>query len=695
MFQYSSLAETDPKDSFSIKRAIRYVLIVVIASLIGYAGYISSFGGSKVSVPDPKYTDFSVDTFQTYLNSAQLDFLNSSAIFNEVYNAVKQKNADINPISVSFFPAYIPSGTLLYHANGDGLVPDGPEWVAMDWEFSYDFRGFNRGGGRGHHPGFHKKPGSTTSTDTTTSTSNADKEGETGVTITRTGKANFGNGGNNGGSPPGGGGPGGGKHGGMFGGNLPSLLVFEVTQPLDKLIYLGGASAAKTSTGEMDTQMIMVEAGNKNSTDGTGHGDGNIAEDVCEWGNSNGRKLDGVIRLEIGFEIIICDFFDKVKLIKNTTMTNVTQYIGFPEEPALTEEEAEEEEKSQTKRLETRELIDTKVVESTSEDNLVKNRTAVIDIYQGAVAYEHYQAGARVYDGDPRIQVDYSKFVTFLNKTYLSPDTYQRRILNATSDVKSTIFSELDDLLTGPGFDPTFSTNWQEVTDLIVGKFAPILLTLNNTMKTYLADYQPVELSDESSVKHQLQIIDRLAKNTTAYTYNVLRRYTDAHFDFDSTEQKNDMFKMMLWDYVHPYDTTLKTDADFLIWVAISNVQSKIITQLQTCFDLAKNLLDIEYLPKYDDSERQNKLLSASLHEQIVSVSKELSQFLEDLNWADYYQCSKTCGWNEICFIPTWGPSPISFGGYSNINPFYVDDNGIVRIKKDCICIGVETLMNK
>ncbi|GKT94521.1 hypothetical protein Ct61P_12371 [Colletotrichum tofieldiae] len=68
-------------------------------------------------------------------------------------------------------------------------------------------------------------------------------------------------------------------------------------------------AAGKTGMGTLDTQDYLL----RGLGDASGFGEFDRAKDVCkivkEWG------LDGVIRMEIGFESIYCDFFDGLDLV--------------------------------------------------------------------------------------------------------------------------------------------------------------------------------------------------------------------------------------------------------------------------------------------------------------------------------------------------------------------------------------------
>ena len=106
---------------------------------------------------NPVSAEINWNTFENY--TRKIDLENSTAIFNSIYAALRQSGSDLHPAGVTYFPAVIPSGTLMFHA-GSGQIPEGLEWLAMDQEFSFNFgsrrqsygrRSLNHGGP--HFPG--------------------------------------------------------------------------------------------------------------------------------------------------------------------------------------------------------------------------------------------------------------------------------------------------------------------------------------------------------------------------------------------------------------------------------------------------------------------------------------------------------------------------------------------------------------
>ena len=54
------------------------------------------------------------------------------------YVKARSINYSLPALGHSIVPATIPKGTILYH-GGTGGIPDPPEWLAFDFEFSYLF----------------------------------------------------------------------------------------------------------------------------------------------------------------------------------------------------------------------------------------------------------------------------------------------------------------------------------------------------------------------------------------------------------------------------------------------------------------------------------------------------------------------------------------------------------------------------
>lgn len=556
-------------------------------------------------------TDANKD-IEAYLNQHNyVDIGNASAIFNTVHGSLKQRNADLNPVGVSFIPAYIPPNTPLYHSTGSPDVPDTLEWIAMDFEFSYSFaharrhnRDPNSGPWRPGPPGNHpppppgEKPGQ--------------EPGQQNVF-----KAPH--------LPP-------------FFSEMSYLFTFKSEKPLDKLIYLDGASAAKSNTGEMDQQHVLSRLKDVNAR----VNEREAAKKICDWGKPFG--LQGVVRLEIGFEIILCDFQKDLKVVSNITLNNVTELLNFPDESP------------------------------NPTTDLAKQRTALLDITESMRQFEHLQAGENTNMGEARIQLDFSNMVTVINRTWLNPDPYLRRINNISDELKDELIDELYTILQDP-VSTNDKTDWQGATNRMVDKFGPLLLNLNNSLKIF----------DHDRWNNTDRAIKNAATNLTQYTYNFIRRYSD-DFLKDPQIRRLNGYNASVHDYV--YGTyPLKTSADRLIYSAIHKVHHDVFNAIYDIFEQSKDILVDIYVKDFT-SDEHTKI--------ILDVWTQLIRLMEDLRWSVFTRCTSLCGSDEVCYSPTWGPGGVGsfFKGPEEANRTWFEPDGDrLKISKELSCVSYRDLV--
>ncbi|KAI0000599.1 hypothetical protein F4779DRAFT_147551 [Xylariaceae sp. FL0662B] len=327
-------------------------------------------------------------------------------IFNAVTHAMRQWGSSLHHNGMSFFLATVPEGVLLHHGNNNSESPTEPDWLAYEIEHAEGFA-------RGRH-----------------------------------------------GPPPGKGRP---KDGQMvpqfnLGGRdtkyHPEYLqedednetqgylhVYRTSRPL-QFLYIDGMSGGKTAMGTLDSQDYLLRGNNSSleeelpwdrsvlgskppSRKGGGPmGERQRAEELCElcreWG------LQGVIRMEAGFEIIKCDFSDGLEEIQALQRPNNTGDHG----PGM----------------------------------------GSLEVIRGLA--ERYQG-----IGAHRTVVDFSSMVSafffpvnLTNSDQQRPDlprltsTSQAELAGIRSYLTSVIHERLD--------QPQRSIDWQDVADMIVGRYA-------------------------------------------------------------------------------------------------------------------------------------------------------------------------------------------------------------------------------
>lgn len=230
--------------------------------------------------------------------------------------------------------------------------------------------------------------------------------------------------------------------------------TYVANRPLN-LLYIGGESAAKCNFGPMDSQdLIMLDQGHDEHAN-LSRGEIFRATRLCalakEWDFEAGGKIDGFVRMEAGFEIIYCDFFDGLNLqsVQASPFRNET---GVDIDPP-----------ADFKRPHDAEILD----------------------------FEWLRAVAARFHGHPagRLDVDWSSMVSaFSYPINLSnPDSSRQglpRVINATREERSNIRARLREVVVergGRSFAEKGVVNWQGVVDQIVTRFSKRLWWMGNT----------------------------------------------------------------------------------------------------------------------------------------------------------------------------------------------------------------------
>lgn len=468
---------------------------------------------------------------------AQLDFWNASSIFNAVNGALKQKDNNLNPNGLTYFPAYIPANTPLYHATSKTEVPKSYEWIAMDYEFSFNFGNLVR---------------------------------------------------NQGPDAP----------------NNLFLYTFKSRKPLDKLIYFDGASASKLRQGQMDHELLLT------GEDFDYIGEYEAAKIICEIGRPYG--LQGLVRLEIGYEVILCNF-SELELVSNIT--------NYP--------------------------ISSVLFKEADEDDFTGAHGSLFTSITRQRSLEHLLSGERSNSGDKRILIDYTKMVTAITRSPLEKDPYLRRLYTLPANVKDDLVKEVWlNVKTPSKFHE--QNDWQALTEHIEDKFGPLLLNINNSLAAY---------PNESWA----------AEKIVRFTYNYVRRYTND----DTSESKREVaLAASAEDHVY-HAFPLRTEAEHLIYTSIYSVHEVLFNAVFTSYECAKDILNS--------------------HEcDLKKLKLRISTLINALHWLTFVRCHELCKDDEVCYTPTWGPSPVLRQRQKQFLDF-TDER--YRIKDELFCVTLDDLI--
>lgn len=294
---------------------------------------------------------------------------NANHIFNEIHSSARQWGSTLNHNGMAFFVANVPEGTELYHGTGSTASKKGMDWLAFEPEHALVFA----------------RPGSNRVTDE--GTKDAEKEVPT----------------------------------------YGYLHTYRTQHDL-RLLYLDGAAAAKSDRGTLDLQEIVLLQGEPRETFGRRsyrehEEDLARATGMCRMAQHDWKgRIDGFIRMEAGFEIILCDFEAHVVSVR------CTQSKAFDAKPGM-------------------------IPDSPAFFKAVSGR------YDGI--------------GGDRIRVDYDCHVSlfaFPDAVYY--DKFMRPRVNYTSTALDAVRKAVTAMALGVTTSSTRHTSWQEVADMTLSRYA-------------------------------------------------------------------------------------------------------------------------------------------------------------------------------------------------------------------------------
>ncbi|OJA13093.1 hypothetical protein AZE42_09327 [Rhizopogon vesiculosus] len=154
--------------------------------------------------------------------------------------------------------------------------------------------------------------------------------------------------------------------------------TFAVTHPM-KVLYFDGSSAATIPEGTMDTQDLVAWSEMKPEWVDN---EARRIQDLCKWALKNG--VNGLVRMEINFEIMICNFTSHMDVISFSNLDSPRLVVDNP---------------------------------TTEDPNTLHHAFEVL----------HSASWRENYPGETRIILDYSALISFYD-TDLVPSLVPRRV---------------------------------------------------------------------------------------------------------------------------------------------------------------------------------------------------------------------------------------------------------------------------
>lgn len=208
---------------------------------------------------------------------------NGFHIFNSIHSAMRQWGSSLNHNGMAFIPVTVPRGSLFYHGthrNRTAGPPSGPEWLAFEIEHAEGFA-------------FSQRFNDTVLDDEHVLEVSTYPNLGSQIVLGRSSDEGI-------------------HHMSSEKAIRGYLHTYRANRDL-KLLYVDGLSAGKSAMGTLDTQDMILLSLNDSDDGKPAWDEWDRAEGLCglapAWG------YDGIVRMEIGFEIIYCNFSSGLDLL--------------------------------------------------------------------------------------------------------------------------------------------------------------------------------------------------------------------------------------------------------------------------------------------------------------------------------------------------------------------------------------------
>jgi hypothetical protein len=455
--------------------------------------------------------------------------------------------------------------------------------------------------------------------------------------------------------------------------NDSHFLTYVTTAPL-KILNVDGASASLFPIGTMDSQGFVL---GQPKPDWEGFTEYERARLLCEFGKHAG--VDGYVRLNTGFELILCDFGNpKVKLVSNVNA--ITEYHdGFVGDDNNYNESSMAQ--NLLKLLESRlnpmsTLQLQQQTESSTAINAQEGRprrhprpTPEQARHFNDNEWAWIKAGVRHYNGDPRIVPDFRGFVSLYGRPEhynLTGPVYTHRLLDAPSALRDEVRADLAAVLSvDQKHMDSNGVNWQTVTDDISGRFAPTLLVLSQTLSNLVARISGTSsLSEEKEMLEVCRAKTRVVRETSILLRQFTQRATGRH-------KQGVTACRAFWDPVRYLPDEYKpNNLEKRIQGAVHVVVDELCGIVFDVFDwatpspLTGSRADAE---NYGiESLSINSSAAWSTTSEIEYYAKRIASVIEIIGWTEFMGCGpESCGIGEECYFPMWPSSNVMDKDYA------------------------------
>ncbi|KAF7348914.1 hypothetical protein MVEN_01411700 [Mycena venus] len=394
-------------------------------------------------------------------------------------------------------------------------------------------------------------------------------------------------------------------------------LTIVATRPL-RVLYLDGSSAANMKDGTLDAQDLLLWG----KVDPSRWLDERTRIDnFCAWGRDYG--IDGYLRMEMDFEVMLCDFKNGVELVSADYIAAwraryITPPWGPPRPP------------------------DQDLRHCLSSENGTRS------LEQHLLRFEMVRAGSwhNHYPGETRVVLDLAHLVSFYDLTLVpslvahraGKARWDHRLQNISASDLVAVNARLKTALTSHSTEIGSGVDWRTLFRVLVDRYADRLEMLEYLLNTTT----PANAHERATViQRQLRVI------LTPYILYSARPLSDA--------STSDAWATPVWracatrhtSHIHMQAATLTT-SERLLLSALDETNREICRVVVRMWAAGVHAgLDALLLPhKVEDDSK----LSAVVR----GWRTDASALMAWLDWSVWVKCRPACGFEEMCYLPTW-----------------------------------------
>ncbi|KAF9460356.1 hypothetical protein BDZ94DRAFT_1311611 [Collybia nuda] len=385
-------------------------------------------------------------------------------------------------------------------------------------------------------------------------------------------------------------------------------LTLMTTRPLN-VLYFDGSSAGKMEGGPMDSQDMLLWG---KVTREPIYEEVRRINELCDWGREFG--LDGFVRMEMDFEIMLCDFTAGVEQVSHL---NLVTEIPTPANSTIVN----------------------------AGDHFPSLWVTVIE--SGAW---HNQ-----YPGEARIRLDLTRLVSFYDSSLvpsLVPRRYGKhrlthRIKGMSSSDRTSVINRLREVL-GNTTEPSSGVDWSTLLRVITQRFADRLELIQYFVNDTSDGSPSVQLKKLRSAQFQLR---------TMLTPYILFSSSPPP---DSDSRANISWATPVFKHCATTHTTLfttnhaissrLTPSEKLILDAVRGTTKEICRVVVRLW--AEGVMTgIDPVEPYHPS---TPLPAKDINNMVARWRDEIDSLMGWLDWSVWVKCRPACSFEEMCYLPTW-----------------------------------------